>query len=89
MKKNFQFEFEDTSAENRISFDYNEDIDEIFEIQTDKGTPVLCANQQGFMTLAKVFIKMAMCDYKDGFHINIRKDFDADRSDTLRCILKK
>lgn len=89
MRKKFEFEFEDQSSDNKISFEYDDDVDEEMEIILEDGSPILYANSQAFLALAKTFIKIAMCDYKNGFHINLRKDFDADLPDAIRCILKK
>lgn len=89
MKKKFEFEFTDKSSNNQISFEYDDEIEEEMDIILENGIPTLYANSQAFLALAKIFIKIAICDYKKGFHINLRKDFDGDEPDVIRCILKK
>ncbi|MEL6912199.1 MAG: hypothetical protein AAFY50_05990 [Cyanobacteria bacterium J06648_1] len=88
MRKKFEFEFEDESP-NCMSFEYDEDIEEEMEIVLEGGIPFLSANKQAYMALAKIFIKMAMCDYEAGFHVHLRKDLDADLPEVLCCLLKK
>ena len=88
MNEKFEFEFKDESPRN-ISFEYDRDIEEKLEVVMENGKPFLYANQQAYMALAKTFIKMAMCDYPIGFHVHLHKDFDADLTETLCCILKK
>ncbi len=88
MKKNFYFEFIDESSQNAISFEYDNDIDEEMEVIIENRTPILYANRQGLLALAKILIKIAICNYKDGFHLHLRKDFDADKPETMLCILK-
>lgn len=59
-------------------------------VTLENGVPVLSANSQAFLALAKIFIKMAVCDYKEGFHLHLPKDFDADEQEVIRyCLLKK
>ena len=70
MKKRFEFEFIDESPNNTISFEYDDNAQEEIEIVWENGKPVLYANSQAFLVLAKTFIKMAMCDYKEGFHLH-------------------
>lgn len=89
MKKKFEFEFTDESPNNGISFEYDDDIEEDMEITLENGTPVLYANSQAFLALARTFIKMAMCDYKNGFYVSFRKDLNADEPEIIRCVLKK
>ena len=89
MKKKFEFEFTDKSSNNEISFEYDDEDEEEIEIIIENGMPVLYANSQALLVLAKTFIKMAMCDYKTGFHVHFHKDLDADKPNIIRCVLKK
>lgn len=87
MKQKFEFEFEDQSSENRISFEFDDSAEEDFSISFEDGVAVMYANRAALLTLAKAFVKMALCDYSDGFHIHLRKNFDADESEAFRVIL--
>ena len=48
---------------------------------------VMYASSQAFLSLAKAFVKIALCDYSDGFHIHLAKDFDIKQPEILRVIL--
>jgi hypothetical protein len=88
MKKKFKFEFEDDSLENRITFEYDDfSDDEILDVSINKGTTTLYANREGFMVLAKTFVKIALGNYKYGFHIHLGKDFgDGDDIITITLV---
>lgn len=88
MNKKFEFEFIDQSSENTISFEYDDDIEEEIDVQVYNERLFLYANRQAFFALAKAFIKMAMGNYKDGFHIHIRKNFEANQPEIICCVLK-
>ena len=85
--KKFEFEFEDLSSQNRMQFDYDEEVDEELKVVIENGMPVLYANKQGYIALAKTFVKMALGEYSDGFHIHLRQDFDGDEQEAMRCHL--
>ena len=44
-------------------------------------------NRSAFMALSKIFAKLALCNYKAGFHIHLREDFDGDKEDILTVTL--
>jgi hypothetical protein len=87
MKKTFSYDFEDESEKSRISFEYDEEIEEKLAVKVESGVPVLYGNKQAFLLLAKTFSKLALGDYQDGFHVHLNTDFDADDSEALRVIL--
>lgn len=87
MKRKFNFEFEDRSSENSISFEYDDAVEEEMTVIVEDGLPVMYANRQAFLSLAKTFLKIALCEYSDGFHIHLRKDFDNEQPEILRVIL--
>ena len=89
MNYKFEFEFVDESSNNSISFEYDRDIEEKMQVDIENSIPVLYVNRSALLCLAKTFIKMAICNYSKGFHVHFRKDFDADRPETLRCVLIK
>ena len=68
-QRSFEFKFNDHPSKNGITFDYDKDneIEEELAIATEHGTTVIYANRQAYLVLAKAFIKMALCDYPDGF----------------------
>jgi hypothetical protein len=55
-RKKFEFEFNDLSPESMITFDYDEDIDGEMNVSIESGIPIVYANKQAFLTLAKAFI---------------------------------
>ena len=87
-KQRFDYEFIDESKDSSISYEYSEDFDEQMHVKIEDGVPVLYANKSALGLLAKTFIKLSRCDYKDGFHIHLNNDFDADEPEALRIILE-
>ncbi len=85
-KKHFAYDFEPDTA-NQISFDYSPKGDDKIESGVESGTSVLYLNRPGMITLARTLIKMAMGDYQPGFHVHIRKNFNADLPEALTVIL--
>ena len=53
----------------------------------ENGVSVMYVNRQAFLSLAKTFVKIALCDYLDSFHIHLTKDFDTEQPEILRVIL--
>jgi hypothetical protein len=90
MNNKFEFEFEDESLENSISFEYSESIDEILSVSIDdSGMTTIYGNREAFMVLAKTFAKLALGNYKEGFHFHLREDFDGDKKDIISVTLVK
>jgi hypothetical protein len=87
MKRRFEFEFEDQSSANAVSFEYDDFVEEEMNTSLENGVVAIFANRQAFLALAKVFIKIALCDYPKGFHLHLRKNFDADEEEILRVVL--
>ena len=84
--KNFSFEFEQERP-NHITFDYSPEADEELDALVENSVPILYANRPALLSLAKAFIKMALGDYQEGFHIHLRKDLNADEPDRLIVVL--
>lgn len=84
--KSFNFEFEEERP-NHITFEYSPDGDEELDTLVENGVPILYANRPALLTLAKLFVKMALGEYKDGFHLHLRKDLNADEQDRLIVML--
>ena len=84
--QSFNFEFEEERA-NHITFDYSPEADEDLDTTVENGVPILYANRPALLSLAKLFVKMALGEYKDGFHVHLRKDLNADEQDRLIVML--
>ncbi|MBW4536654.1 MAG: hypothetical protein KME09_22230 [Pleurocapsa minor HA4230-MV1] len=89
MKRKFEFEFEDQSLENTITFEYDDATEEEIDLCIENGVAVMYANSQALLSMAKLFVKIAICDYQKGFHLHLTKDFDADDKEIFRVILTK
>jgi hypothetical protein len=87
MYKKFEFEFEDKSSENEIVYEYDNLDNEIFNVSINHGIPTIYGNREAFMVLAKTFAKIALGDYKKGFHFHLREDFDGDKKDIIEVTL--
>ncbi len=89
MEKHFEYNFNDQSDRNRISFDCSESQSEQLHAYVEGNEAVIVANCAGFMTLAKLCLQLALGSYKPGFHIHIREDFsgDAAQPDQLRLAI--
>ena len=87
MKKNFEFEVEDTSSRNMVSFEYDGETEEKMSVVLENDMPVIYLNRQALLFLAKTFIKMALGEYLSGFHIHFSQDFDADQPEAIRVVL--
>lgn len=72
---------------NRITFDYDDEARERLEAKVEGNEVFLYANREGMLTLAKVLLKMAHGSYSNGFHVHLRKDFDASNPETLAIVL--
>lgn len=82
--KKFEFEFEDESAKNGITIEYDDSIDDLLlNVSFDYGQAIISANPEGFMVLAKMFLKLALGNYCEGFHVHLGNNFDADGDDVL------
>jgi hypothetical protein len=88
MQKRFEFEFEDESASASGSLHDGLHFpqytgDERLEVSTVDGVPMISANRDGLLMLAKLCAKMAMSDYEGGFHLHLSQDFNADLAEAL------
>ena len=83
----FEYEFEDLSENNKLRIDYSENTPNI-KCEIIDGVPYLFANKDGLMTVAKMLIKMSLCDYPNGFHIHLGTNFgDPSEAGSAICIL--
>ena len=88
-KKTFHFEFKDESAaetgrkNDAITYEYSQAEDERLRCEMIAGAPVISGNSAGLLTLAKVLIKVSMNKYRDGFHVHLHEDFNAERPEVL------
>lgn len=85
-QRRFEYTFDDESDRNRIAFDFADEDAERIRVSVESGEAVVYANHAGFMTLAKLCLKLAMGSYSPGFHIHLREDFSGDAAlpDQLR-----
>jgi hypothetical protein len=89
MKKVFHFEFEDESAaesgskHDGITYEYSVAENERLRIEMVNGVPFIFANGSGMLMLAKILVKIALGKYKNGFHVHLHQDFNADSPEVL------
>jgi len=89
MKKVFHLDFDDESAaesgnkHDGISYESSAAEDERLRIEMIDGVPFIFANGSGLLTLARILIKIALSKYKDGFHVHLHRDFNADSPEVL------
>lgn len=87
MRKKFTFEFDDSSPNRSITFEYDDSIEEKMAVTIEDGIPVVYANRQALMLLAKTFIKMSIGSYTPGFHLHFTEDFEVGQPEAIRVIL--
>lgn len=75
------------NGHNKMTFDYDEEARERLEAKIEGDNVVLYANKEGMVTLAKTLLKMAHGSYSNGFHVHLRKDFDASNPETIAIVL--
>ncbi|WP_310421621.1 hypothetical protein [Chamaesiphon sp. VAR_48_metabat_135_sub] len=73
--KKFKFEFKDESFGHSISFESDDSDDKILDTSIDNGVTTIYGNRKAFLVLAKTFAKLALGEYKAGFHFHLGKDF--------------
>jgi len=86
-------EFDDESASatgkkhDALSYEVSEEAH--LRLEVLDGVPFLFGNRPGFLSLARILIKMGLSGYKDGFHVHLRRDFsgDGELPDTLTICL--
>jgi len=87
MKKTYLVEFEDLSAAAsgkkhdgiKLNYDGEEQLSR-FDVD---GVPLISGNASGLVKLGEILIQLGKSEYKDGFHLHIREDFDADKEEIL------
>jgi hypothetical protein len=87
MKKKFEFEFEDSPSNKGITFEYAEEVEERMTVTVENGVPVIYANREGFLLLARTCAKFGLGSYSSGFHVHLTQDFDEDKGEALRLVL--
>ena len=78
-----------SNEHNKITFDYDEEARERLDAKLKGDTLSVFANREGMITLAKLLLKMAYGSYSDGFHVHLRKDFNADNPEILTVVLSR
>ncbi len=87
MKKKFEFEYDDASAKGELSFEYAAEGEEKLSVSLENGVPVVYANQEAFLFLARTCAKIALGEYSSGFHIHLTTDLDAEQAEAIRLVL--
>jgi hypothetical protein len=88
MKKQFFFEFEDGSAKSTghrwdgMTSDFYTG-DEVLQVVEGGDSPFISGNSAGLVALGKLLIQIGMSDYRDGYHVHIYEDFDADKPEII------
>ena len=85
MKKKFNFEFDDVSHKNEISFEY--DGDESLKVEIVDGQPFIYVNKSASAFLARFFAKLALGEYQNGFHIHFKEDFEDEPNQDVLAVL--
>jgi hypothetical protein len=91
--KNFEFQFLDESAAatgeryDRITFPRNTG-DESLNVEMIDGSPTIVGNRDGLLKLAKILAQMALSDYREGFHLHLDQDFNANRREILTLAVR-
>jgi len=86
MTTQFKYEFEDMSPQT-LRLDYDGADDARLEAEVSAPCAVLYVNKDAALILARALIQLAKCDYKAGFHLHLRRHFDADDVEALRLVL--
>ncbi len=82
--KKFEFVFED-EAPQALSFAL--EGGETLKIEHQDGAPFLYANKRGCGVLATIFAKLAIGDYKSGFHLHLQEDFEKEAGPDVLSII--
>jgi hypothetical protein len=53
----------------------------------ENGVPVIYANREAFLLLARSCAKFGLGGYSSEFHVHLTQDFDADKGEALRLVL--
>jgi hypothetical protein len=80
-------EFSDGSAKatgaqsDGISISYSGD--ELLRRFEVSGIPFIHGNSAGLVKLGEILIQIGLSEYKNGFHLHFREDFDADKDEII------
>ena len=91
MKHLLEFDDESANATGKrhdgitISYMGNESLKKM-EVE---GIPFISGNSAGLLKLGEILVQMGLSNYKSGFHLQIREDFDADKNDLFIIGLNK
>ncbi len=88
MAKTYLVEFVDGSAKangtqhDGISISYSDDETRLRMFDVN-GVPYIHGNSAGLVKLGEILIQIGLSEYKDGFHLHLREDFDADKEEIV------
>lgn len=57
--------------------------DELLHSLDVDGVHFISGNRAGLVRLGELLIQMGLSEYKNGFHLHIREDFDSDKAEIL------
>ncbi len=89
MKKQFIFEFEDGSAKSTgqrwdgMTTDFYSGDEVLQVLGGADAVPFISGNSAGLIALGKFLIQIGMSNYRDGYHVHIYEDFNADKSEIM------
>ena len=75
--KKFEFKFSDESSKGKLTIDYSSSDDELLQFGKENDEVFLFANRTGCLALAKILLKLALGEYKAGYHLHLGPDFSA------------
>ena len=76
-----------SNEQDRITFDYDVEARERLDTKIEGDSLFVFANREGMISLAKMLLKMAHGSYSNGFHVHVRRDFNANDPQVLTVVL--
>lgn len=85
-KHRIVYEFEDLGPD-RLAFTISEPPSEKMIATSENGTTALNVNKAAYGVMAESFASLAEGSHREGFHVHLHEDFDAERPEALRIVL--
>jgi hypothetical protein len=83
VKRTFTYEFTDTSPRT-MRFDYSGSEGETLKVEvTAEHGAMLFVDRGAALVLARIFAQLATCEFDHGFHVHLREDLNADKTEAL------
>lgn len=87
MTLKFEFEFEDESNNDVLTYEAAADGSNSVLSSVENGIPIIYASQAGMLVLARILAQLSLSKYKPGFHVHIQENFDPDKNDCITLVL--